>query len=364
MRILHWTESFWPRLGGAEQFVRRLAAASVARGHACLVISDAASGLDAVDEIDGITVRRAPFQSALAQRDLPAVAALARQAAAIVDDFAPAVVHVHTSQPGAFFFLRAMKRRRIPAVYTTHDPCFASASPLLEALLASVDRIAAVSRFMAEEIVRRFPAAASRTRCIVHGLPPLGREPAPLPAPPPIVLGLGRLIEEKGFDVLLRAWPQVIAALPEARLLIAGDGPARPALERLAAELGVAARVEFVGALPGEEVPRLLDRVSLVAVPSRWLEPFGLVAFEAMAHGRPVVASRVGGLPEIVVDDETGRLVAPGSTDTIAAAVVAIGRDPGRARRMGERGRRRAAAFDWDRCVSAYENLYGEVINR
>lgn len=154
---------------------------------------------------------------------------------------------------------------------------------------------------------------------------------------------VGRLAGQKGIDTLLRALPAVLERRPDALLLIAGDGPDRVSLERLAAELGVAQSVLWLGALEQERVFELLAALDLFAFPSRF-EGFGLAVVEAMAAGLPVVATRVAGVSEIVADGETGFLTAPGDERAIAGRIVELLASPQLRRRQGEAGRARAAA--------------------
>ena len=149
------------------------------------------------------------------------------------------------------------------------------------------------------------------------------------------ILCVARLAPEKGIDVLLSAMER----LPDARLLVAGDGPERNELEASAGK-----NVAFLGFV--EDIPALLERAALVVVPSR-SEGLGLSALEAMAAGKPVVASRIGGLCEVVVHGETGLLVPPGDPEALAEALKSLLADPARARKMGEAGRARVRAeFD------------------
>ena len=145
----------------------------------------------------------------------------------------------------------------------------------------------------------------------------------------------GRLSREKGVATLLEA----VGRTPRARLTVAGEGPERPALERLAQHVAPG-RVEFLGALPRE---RLLERVRAaraVVLPSLWYENAPMSALEALASGVPVVASAMGGLPEIVRDGETGLLFAAGSVDGLASRLTLLAEDAALARRLGEAGRR------------------------
>ena len=158
-----------------------------------------------------------------------------------------------------------------------------------------------------------------------------------------LILGfVGRLVPEKGVDVLLKAFPTIARNVPSARLLITGKGPERAPLERLARELDIAERVVFTGA-QRDIVPYYLIS-DVIVVPSRY-EAFGNVAVEAMACGRPVVASRVGGFVDAIADEECGKLVAPNDSEDLAAAVVWLLQSPGRVREMGMRGRQRALAL-------------------
>ena len=150
---------------------------------------------------------------------------------------------------------------------------------------------------------------------------------------------VGRLVPEKGVDVLLDAFAQVAHALPNTRLLLVGDGPARDALWRQTHDLGVGQRVIFAG--PQHDVVPFYLLSDVVVVPSH-RETFGLVGVEALIAGRPVVGSWVGGLPEAIVDGESGRLVPPGDSGALAAAIQWVLEAPQRARELGRVGQQQA----------------------
>ena len=154
------------------------------------------------------------------------------------------------------------------------------------------------------------------------------------------VLFVGRLRLRKGVEVLLAALARLREGHPEARLLIAGDGEHRRALERTAARLEVEDAVTFLGRCDAARVRALLAGAGALAVPSIY-EGMPLVVLEAMEAGVPVVASRVSGIPEVVVDGETGWLVPPEDPAALAAALGEALSDPAEARRRGEAGRRR-----------------------
>jgi D-inositol-3-phosphate glycosyltransferase len=164
------------------------------------------------------------------------------------------------------------------------------------------------------------------------------------------IVVVGRLVRRKGVDEVVRA----LKRLPMAELVIVGgSGSSDPDADRiraLAQAEGVADRVELRGALPHTEIPRLLRSADLV-VCFPWYEPFGIVAIEAMACGRPLVAAAVGGLAETVVAGTTGILVAPRDSEGLARAADSLLQDETRCARMAEASRRRAVnLYDW-RCV-------------
>ena len=178
----------------------------------------------------------------------------------------------------------------------------------------------------------------------------------------PTLAFAGRLVPEKGLDVLLEAFRRVRERLPEARLVIAGDGPERDALALRVAALGQGRHVERLGHRPRAELDARLGSAWVQAVPSIWEEPFGLVAPEAMMRGVAVVASDAGGLSEIVEDGRTGRLVRRGDPGALAEALLGILSDRELAERMGRAGRERALEhFDETRYVDRFVEIYEEL---
>jgi glycogen(starch) synthase len=181
---------------------------------------------------------------------------------------------------------------------------------------------------------------------------------------PPRLLCLGRAVSQKGFDLALAAFARLVPRFPGIRLTIGGDGKEKPSLEAMAHQLGVANSVEFRGWVQPEHVPELLSSHTLVLMPSRF-EPFGIVALQAAQMARPVVATRVGGLPEVVAAGETGLLVENGDVDGLVKAITVLLDDPERAVRMGQAARQRAQEkFSWDNFVDSYDSLYRRLLAR
>lgn len=364
MRILQWSECFLPDIGGAEVLLSHLLRALRARGHElCLVTGRSPQAPEAQTDFEGVPVHHFDFRSALQAGDLRSLKAQADAIAALKAAFRPDVVHVQLYGPSPL--LERMSRRAWPAprVVTLHTALEAAArgDSVLRSLLRDADAVVALSQAMRTRIVALEPALAGRTSVVPNGLQEM-RAAAPLPFAPATLLCLGRLIPEKGFDLALRA-AQRLARKMALQVLVAGDGPERPALERLAAELGIAPLTRFLGFVDPECVPELIDQATVVVVPSRWEEPSACVIREAAGMARPVVASRVGGTPELIEDGATGLLFPSENVDGLAAALAALLCDPGRARRLGEAARERVrGACSFADFVSSYEALYRRVV--
>ena len=167
---------------------------------------------------------------------------------------------------------------------------------------------------------------------------------------------------KRGNEQLLEAAALVRQAIPSATLVVVGDGPLRPALEARAQELGLNGSVRFLGAVP--QAARLIPHFDVFVLSSVW-EGMSNSLLEAMAAGRPVVATRVGGNPEVVVDGETGLLVPPRDARALADATVRLLRDRELARRFGDAGRRRVESqFTLERMVHRMEDLYDDLLAR
>jgi glycogen(starch) synthase len=365
VKLLYWVPQFPPYVGGVEVLASHFLPALVDRGHEVAVVtSHGALDLPDDDEWNGIAVHRRPFTAALAGGRADAVVALVADVAGLKRRIAPDVVHVNVSDASGFFHLRTRAAHPSPTVVSLRVTVGGGgAAALLSDLLRSADAVTGVSAAALAAAVDACPEVGPRSRVILNALPdPL--RPAVEPAPGPVLVGAGRLVGDKGFDVAIRALPAVRERFPGAVLRLAGDGPARTELEALAAGLGVADAVELLGWVAPDLLPDVAAQGSVVLVPSRWEEAFGLVALQAMQVGRPVVASRVGGLPEVVDDGVTGTLVGADDVDALSRAVVALLDDPEGAARMGSAGRERAArAFGFERYVDEHLALYAELVS-
>ena len=222
----------------------------------------------------------------------------------------------------------------------------------------------AVTRQLAGEI-RRI-AGLNEVKVVPHaftlpdGLPDrlAARARVGLDADKKLVLSVGRLEAFKGHDVLLEAWRMVIERHPDARLWIAGSGSRLDDLRAQAVKMGVEKSVSFVGHLTARAVHEAMAAADVFVLPSR-SEPFGIVLLEAMAHGLPVVASRVGGIPEVVPESGDVELVASDNVQALAAAILTM-LDKGFA--PSEANRQHAMSFEWGRRVAVFETIYQSLI--
>jgi len=175
---------------------------------------------------------------------------------------------------------------------------------------------------------------------VIHNGVPLRSQRPPLRQPATIAYA-GRLVPEKGIDVLLQAFALAHQQVPQARLLIAGQGPTEAELRQLASNLGIEEAVDWLGHCSRVDLEAVLDQAWVQVVPSRWAEPFGNVTTEAMMRGTAVIASAVGAQPEIILPEQSGFLVPPGNVEALAAKLLILLQNPTLTEAMGRAGRRR-----------------------
>jgi glycosyltransferase involved in cell wall biosynthesis len=277
----------------------------------------------------------------------------------------PDVVHTHLIHADAHA-VPAARLAGVPVVVSTkhNDDPFRThpAVVVLERWLARrVDRTIAIS-----ESLRRFTIESTRTDpakvlTVRYGYDaavdrPVLSTPSPVSPGAAVVLAVGRLVDQKGHDVLIEAFARVCRRIPDATLVIVGGGEKRPALEGMVSALGLRGRVILTG--HRSDARAFMRDAAVFAHPSRW-EGFGLVLLEAMADALPIVASRVSAIPEIVEDGVTGVLVAAGDHVALADALLGVLLNPERARRMGRAGRERLERdFSLEKMARATENVY------
>jgi glycosyltransferase involved in cell wall biosynthesis len=187
----------------------------------------------------------------------------------------------------------------------------------------SATRLVVLSEAFSDILVQEFSVPEERVAVIPGGVDTRTFHPASSPQRRPhTVLSVRRLERRMGLDVLIDAWPEVVRALPTARLRIAGEGPELFSLQTQVRELGLRESVDFLGALAERRLVQEYQQATVSVVPSVALEGFGLVALESLACGTPVVASRVGGIPSILSRVDEQALVPPADSRSLAAALL------------------------------------------
>jgi glycosyltransferase involved in cell wall biosynthesis len=339
VKILHQLLS--GDVAGGQLVALRLARAAQDAGHEALLVSP----------VDGPLLERAAA-AGVASRVVPLGRSFrldaARRYARVLRDERADLLHTHTHLAGNVLGRIAARLAAVPVVAHMHIENAFRADPLGRALQVALDdatarlcaRILVVSEGTRATLARQgYPRA--RMEVVYNGVELERAEPLRLVDAPTIV-HVARLAPVKGQHTLIRA----LAQLDSAHAVLVGrdlerGGAYERELELEAERLGVRERVLFAG--ERDDVPALLAGADVVALPSA-IEGLPLVVLEAMAQARPVVATPVGGTPELVVDGETGILVAVGDDGALAGALRALLDDPARARSLGEAGRRRAEA--------------------
>ena len=295
--------------------------------------------------------------------------ALAPRLALRLRALAPALVHTHLLHADLYGTLAA-RLAGVPLVISTrhNDDPFRRRWPVsffLRIINRRTDHFVAISERVRAFTIEVEQVTASRVDTVNYGLP-LGAETRPVDARAefgipegPLLVCVARLTEQKGHRWLLSAFRAVLDEFPQAALLLLGDGPLRAPLERLAAKLGLREHVRFSGWRT--DVSALLPGADLFVLASEW-EGFGLVLLEAMAAALPIVATRVGAIPEVVLHGETGWLVEAKNAAAFADATISALRAPGQIVAFGQRGRARLQKeFSVQRMVAATERLYARL---
>lgn len=363
MRVLFWSELFWPYIGGAEIFATKLILALQERGYEFAIVTRQDSPeLPAEDHYKGISIYRFPFWTPLVDRNAAdRLMTVRRQVVEFKRTFAPHLVHIHGFGPtSVLFHLDTTSAYPTPLLVTLINELLVdtAGSESLRRVLRSADWVTGKAAAVLTQARQLVPEILPCSSVIHNGLdtPPL--PPEPLPLETPRLLCLGRLVPQKGFDLALTALASLRHRFPRVGMVIAGDGSERSQLERQIAELGLTARVELLGWVAPDEVPALLNMATVVLMPSRW-EGLPSVALQAAMMARPVVATPVGGLSEVVLHQETGLLVAPEDGVGLAEAIAFLLEHPEVAMQMGQTARRRVQdVFSLPRCVDAYDALY------
>jgi len=382
MRILTISANYPPRIGGPASSVPVVCRRLTERGHDVFVLASGAKGYPRRDITSEGTVYRAyeigPYFStpAISSR----IASLTLLTQYLIRKQKIDIVHVHDLTVSAVSAFFGKLFTRVPSIGKhTGDMVYefmgikSKGSPMdLESLweanllnkslfkfekrvLNKYTLIHAPSEYK-KKFIECLGIEAEKIRVIPNGIEMPNLEHN---SDGKAVLTAARLVPWKGLDILLDALALVKQEIPDVRLKIAGEGPERNNLEKQVAEIGLKKNVEFLGGVPHAEVYRLMACADAYALPS-FYDPAPHAPLEALSVGTPVIASRVGGVPE-VVNKENGVLVKPGEPEELASGLLKVLKHPNLRAKMGAAGIKTAKKYEWSTIVDKIEGVYGEM---
>jgi len=388
MQVLMVASEYPPaKVYGLGRAVHDLSRALVARGDEVHVLTNSIGGRDQEMVMEGVAVHRINYPgppeppdptSCVVQFNLCLIERAYQLLPAVksID-----LVHAHDWLVG--LASRSIARRlQLPLVTTIHDMAVGKHFGQLDRpqqyiafterwLTDESERVIACSDFIKGELVQHCGAEPAKVDVI-----PCGVDPAPLQLPvnlpafrsvfcrpeERLLLYVGRLDREKGVEVLIRGFAALRPREARLRLVIVGEGQVRGQLQELVGGLGLAEVVTFLGYVAPPALGAVFQCAEMVVVPSLY-EPFGMVALEAMAAGRPVIVSDAGGLRELIIDGETGLRVPAGDAEAITAAMSRLLDDQALAARLAAQGQERARGeFSWDRVAHLTRSCYARVL--
>ena len=379
MNVAIFASAYYPHVGGVEETVRQLAREYRRRGIGVIILTNRwPRSLPREEIYEGTPVHRlamrAPEGSLKARVNYRLThRAICREMLAILRKHRIDILHVQCVSSNGHYARIARRELGLPLVVTTQGERTMDATQLyqrspfmnqvLRALLGEADHITACSRHTLDDMETYWGKPFQPKGTVVYnGIDPHDFDSAqPYASSAPYILGIGRLVPQKGFDILLRAFAK--SAIPGWNLLIAGEGPERDSLETLIRDLGLEGRAKLIGRADRAMAVSLFRGCGFFVLPSR-MEPLGIVNLEAMAAGKPVIASRTGGVPEIVLDGETGLLVPAGDQTALAAALARLASDSLLRERLGVAGRRAVGRFTWPAIAGQYAEIYSALTSK
>ncbi len=377
MNIALFPSSFHPHFGGVEELVRQLARQQRKQGHRPMILTNRwPKTLPESEEFEGLQVRRYVFRvPERTWKQAIGAALLGPSTLNLVCSDLVAhrtdVIHVQCVSSNAYYALLAKRRLKLPLVVTLQGELTMDASRLFERsefarrllrdAMSESDMITACSaKTLADGEAFYGSSFGGRARVVYNGAEAEDFQSAtPFCRERPFILGIGRLVPQKGFDVLLRAFAK--SAIKTHDLLIAGDGAERSSLEALSSELNLAGSVHFIGRADRALTASLFAGCSFLVIPSRTDEGLPVVIAEAMAAGRAIIGTRVGGVPEAILDGETGLIVPREDTTALCSALVRLVQDDDLRRSLGEGAHRRSGIFSWSAIADQYIDVYRSI---
>lgn len=364
MKVLFWAEHFYPYVGGIETFGEQLMLRLQKKGFEFGVVTSLMSNCPEFEEWQGIKIHRFPLRPGF-EGNILAFKKSLEGIRRVKESFQPQLTHLNTSGPSFFYHYQTRQVGPHPTLFTFH--CYApnrnKENSMFDKMLGQCDWISSVAKDPLESYLKNYPEFRPRSSVIYNGLKDPEQAPSPLSFDPPSLVSLGRLVREKGLDLSIRAFAHLRKEFPQLSYQIIGTGSEEPSLKVLAQELNLGSSIQFLGYLSDREVVKILNRSSIMVVPSRHLECFGLVALQAMQLGRPVVGAASGGMVEVIEDGKTGWIVPQENVEALTKKVGQLLRNPEIAKQFGEAGYHRAQnLFTLNKMTDAYEDLFRRLI--
>jgi glycogen synthase len=381
VRIVLLPSAYEPAVGGVEELSKRLVSHLTALGHELEVWTNRhPPGLPQAEDIAGVAVRRFPMPLPAAGLDSllglgPAALATLRAMGAATRRFSPDIFHVQCFSGNGVYASALSVLFGIPLVITLQgetvmddNDIYDTSSSLrlgLRAGLRVAKAVTGCSQFTLDDAVARFGLRKGAGLVIPNGVDLSHPDPPTALTLPfdTFVLGLGRVVEKKGFDLLIDAFHRVAQDRLDIGLVIGGDGAARPNLLAKVEKLGLHDRVVLPGKLSRGQVAWAMSNAQAFVLPSR-VEPFGIVVLEAMNAGTPVVASVHGGAVEIVRNEVNGLVVDPFDSQAMAHALERVIDASAERQELVDAGRVAVGEFDWKDITRRYVTVYRAVGSR
>ncbi len=389
MRVALLPSQYLPSVGGVEECTRNLAINLASRGDEVEIWAPLSTDRQRVsaETIDGIQVRRFPYT--LPRADPSSLRPFALEGFATVRsmlratrEFRPDLLNVQCFGPNGAYATAVSTLTGVPLVISLQgetvmddSDIYSISATMRLALRIGIRRARAItgcSGFTLRDAEARFGLREGRGIVIFNDANPmLDTEGCNFAVRPDLksildrkyVLAVGRVVEKKGFDLLLDSFCQISADHPETDLVIGGDGPKLEELRNRAADLAIAERVHFAGRLSREEVAIAMAGAYLFVMPSR-LEPFGIVVLEAWRAGTAVIATSIGGPPEFVSDGVDGLLIDPHDTKVLAGALDALLSNTTLRDKIASRGLERFSDFASPRLANEFRKVYARAVGQ
>ncbi len=375
MRICLFTSTFLPKIGGHEVAMDELAKRLTVMGHEVVVLTQTASRWRWREELDR-PYRIVWFSKPVSQKW--AIGKFRRVLARLYRQWPFEIIHTFSSYPTGFAALELSRDKRVPLVITSQGGDLAEGSryenrPVvmdrIRTTLRDSTAVTNISRYMRDRALAIEPACAPRLHDIPNGVDLAALRSSPVDAEPPFpavkdvpfALFLGRFHPRKGIDVLIRAWGK--AGVGNARLALAGKGREDAPLRELAAVTPGNDCIDFLGPVYGSAKQWLLQNAAVVVAPTRTWEGLPVVVLEALACGRPVIGTNVGGIVDLIKPDVNGLLVEKEDVDGLAAALTELLGDPARRARLSAGATQAIAPYDWKIVAGQYVALYEKCLH-